>query len=64
MKVVLQNKTTRCFFVRGKCWVADIADAIHFENTVEAQKRSSEEGLSDVRILIRSENGPDIILPC
>jgi len=64
MKVVLQNKKSKCFLGEGKQWVPDINQAIHFPHSLEAEDHCRKVCLSDVQILIKTDSGNDILLPC
>jgi len=64
MKVVLQNKQTKEFFAKGNLWVSDINQAIFFENSVDAEQYCRAENLSDVHILIKTDTGNSVVLPC
>jgi hypothetical protein len=62
--IALQNKKTRCFATKEGKWVAGLDEAITFKNTVEAEQYCKQLNLKETWILMKSNQGTDVTLPC
>lgn len=58
MKVLLQNRFTRCFLGKGGRWVEMCARARAFRSGVEAIDYSVTHRLQNVRMLLHFESAP------